>query len=77
MVRTWPYAHGRCALLAFDHHYTDDGEVDLEHSEFYVPNDYVWDLWQKYPDCFLPTCSVHPYRKDARKELKVTLPTFN
>lgn len=61
--------HGKHFLLAFDQHYNPDGSVDLAKSEFYVPNDLVWDVCQRYPDVFVPAISVHPYRKDALEEL--------
>jgi predicted TIM-barrel fold metal-dependent hydrolase len=56
-------------LLAFDYHYNLDGTINWEHSEFHVPNEYVWSLHKKYPQYFVPVISVHPYRKDAIKEL--------
>lgn len=68
LIRTQP-TPARHFLLAFDYRYDKAGERDLEHSEFHVPNDYVWDLCQEYPDIFLPCVSVHPYRKDAIAEL--------
>jgi len=68
LIRAAP-AHGRHMLLAFDQHYRKDGTVDQAKTEFYVPNDYVLGLAEKYPDCFLPAVSVHPYRKDAVPEL--------
>lgn len=62
--------HGRYAILAFDKFYTEDGVVDDKNTNMYTPNQYVYDLSMKYPDYFLPTCSVHPYRKDALEELE-------
>jgi len=62
--------HGMHRLLAFDKNYNRDGSVNLEKTEFYVPNEYVFDLASKYPDCFLPTVSVNPYRPDAEAELE-------
>jgi predicted TIM-barrel fold metal-dependent hydrolase len=62
--------HGRCRILAFDRRYHRDGRVDEARSEFYVPNDYVLRLADEYPDVFLPTISVHPYRTDALEELE-------
>jgi predicted TIM-barrel fold metal-dependent hydrolase len=58
------------AILAFDKHYDENGNVVDELVEFYTPNQYVWDLCQQYPDVFLATISVHPYRKDALEELE-------
>ncbi len=62
--------HGRCQILAFDRRYRRDGTVDPARSEFYVPNDYVLALAKEYPDVFVPTISVHPYRPDALRELE-------
>ena len=61
--------HGKYRLLAFDKHYRLDGSVNLEKTEFYVPNQYVFDLADQYPDLFEPNISVHPYRPDALEEL--------
>ena len=36
----------------------------------YVPNRYVVELAQRYPDIFLPVISIHPYRSDAVQELE-------
>ena len=36
----------------------------------YVPNHYVVELAQKYPDVFTPVISIHPYRADALQELE-------
>lgn len=56
-------------LLAFDHHYSKDGVKDLQHSPFYIPNQYVADIASAFPDAFEWIASVHPYRKDAIAEL--------
>ena len=60
---------GKYHILAFDKHYKPDGIVNLEKTNMYVPNRYVIELGQKYPDIFLPIISVHPYRTDALQEL--------
>jgi predicted TIM-barrel fold metal-dependent hydrolase len=60
---------GRFRLLAFDKRYRRDGTVDEKRTEFHVPNDYVLKLAEEHPGEFLPTISVHPYRKDALQEL--------
>jgi len=62
--------HGRHRLLAFDKHYRRDGSVNLEKTEFYVPNSYVFELAARHPDLFLPNISVNPYRADAIAELE-------
>ncbi len=56
--------------LAFDYHYKKDGTRDLEHSEFHVPNEYIWKLSKEYPKNFKTVISIHPYRKDAVRELE-------
>lgn len=60
---------GKHYILAFDQHYRKDGTVDLDATEFYIPNKYVFDIAQGNPDYFVPVMSVHPYRKDAIEEL--------
>jgi predicted TIM-barrel fold metal-dependent hydrolase len=62
--------HGKHRLLAFDKHYRSDGSVNLEKTEFYVPNEYVFELAERYPDLFVPNISVNPYRPDAISELE-------
>lgn len=62
--------HGKHRLLAFDKHYRPDGSVDLERTEFYTPNEYVFKLAEQQPDKFVPNISVHPYRPDAIAELE-------
>jgi uncharacterized protein len=68
LIRAVPN-HGKHYILAFDQHYRADGRVDEAKTEFYVPNDYVWAVCERYPDVFLPAISVHPYRPDALAEL--------
>ncbi len=62
--------HGKHRLLAFDKHYGRDGSVNLEKTEFYVPNEYVFELAERHPDLFVPNISVNPYRPDAIAELE-------
>jgi predicted TIM-barrel fold metal-dependent hydrolase len=61
--------HGKHRLLAFDKHYRRDGSVNLDKTEFYVPNEYVLALAERYPELFVPNISVNPYRTDALSEL--------
>ncbi len=68
LVRHTPL-HGKHRLLAFDKHYNADGSVNLAKTEFYVPNEYVFDLVDRFPDLFLPAMSVHPFRPDALTEM--------
>lgn len=62
--------HGKHRLLAFDKHYRRDGSVNLEKTEFYAPNEYVFELAESYPELFVPNISVNPYRPDAIAELE-------
>jgi len=62
--------HGKHRLLGFDKHYRSDGSVNLEKTEFYVPNEYVFELAEKHSDMFVPNISVNPYRPDAIGELE-------
>jgi predicted TIM-barrel fold metal-dependent hydrolase len=62
--------HGKHRLLAFDKHYRRDGSVNLEKTEFYVPNEYVFELAGRHPELFVPNISVNPYRPDAIDELE-------
>jgi len=62
--------HGRHRLLAFDKNYRRDGATNLAKTEFYVPNDYVFDLAAEHPDMFEPVISVNPYRPQALTELE-------
>ncbi len=68
--RAKPQPFLRLHILAFDRAHREDGSVDQDASEFYVPNDYVLQLAKQNPDVFLPCGSVHPYRKDAVAELE-------
>lgn len=61
---------GKHFLLAFDYHYNEAGEIVKEKTGMYTPNDFVWSVCAQYPDLFIPSCSVHPYRKDALEELE-------
>ncbi len=61
---------GRHLLLAFDEAYSPSGERLPEASEFYTPNDYVFQVCARAPDVFVPAISVHPYRPDALAELE-------
>jgi predicted TIM-barrel fold metal-dependent hydrolase len=62
--------HGKHRLLAFDKNYNSDGTPNLEKTEFYVPNDYVFELAERLPEFFIPNMSVNPYRPDALTELE-------
>jgi predicted TIM-barrel fold metal-dependent hydrolase len=56
-------------VLAFDAVYTDEGEFDQKNTHLYVTNGYVLELSKKRKNVLFGA-SVHPYRKDALKELE-------
>ena len=62
--------HGKHRILGFDKNYSRDGSVNLDKTEFYVPNEYVFKIAERHPDLFLPNISVNPYRPDAISELE-------
>ena len=62
--------HGKHRLLAFDKNYRPDGSANLEKTEFYVPNEYVFEIAERHPEMFVPNISVNPYRPDAISELE-------
>ena len=51
---------GRFMLLGFDKHYDPDGKANLERTEFFIPNEYIFFLVEKNPEIFVPMISVHP-----------------
>ena len=60
---------GKLLLLAFDARIAADGAVDLEHSQFVTPDEYVLRLAREHAD--VAACaSVHPYRTDAVERLE-------
>lgn len=69
LIRNNP-RHGTHAIMAFDQRYTDDGQPDRAHSEFYVPNDYIFGLAETHADIFVPVMSIHPLRPDAIEALR-------
>ena len=69
LARTLPIA-SKHVFLAFDYRYRRDGSLDLEHSEFHVPNDWTRDEARRQGRRFAWAASVHPYRKDAIQELE-------
>ena len=56
--------------LALDKHYLEDGSIDEDETEIYVPNRYLVELANAYPHRIIPAISVHPYRQDAVKEVE-------
>jgi mannonate dehydratase len=57
-------------LFAFERAHHENGEPDLEHTIFHVPDRYARDVAQKYAEDFEWVASIHPYRKDALDALE-------
>jgi uncharacterized protein len=57
-------------LYAFDRAHDENGEPDLEHSAFYVPDAYARDVATANPEYFEWVASIHPYRRDAVEQLQ-------
>jgi len=55
---------GRIVLLAFDQVVNEAGTPIPGKTAFYVPNDYVLALGERFPE-IAPCVSIHPYRQDA------------
>ncbi len=55
-------------ILALDGVVNKAGELDLEHTEVYIPNDFVARETAKYDNLFFGA-SINPYRKDALQRL--------
>jgi len=62
--------HFQVLGLALDRHYLENGELDEDETEIYIPNQYVFELSQEFAGDIIPAVSVHPYRKDAIAELE-------
>ena len=63
--------HGaKLLLFAFERAHDERGAPDMDHTMFYVPNDYAREVAQRYPREFEWVASIHPYRADAVAELE-------
>lgn len=66
-------AESRCVnkavILAMDGVIGSDGELDLEKSEIYIPNDFLARELRRYPN-LLFGASINPYRRDAVQRLE-------
>ena len=60
---------GPSHILAYDETYHTDGRLFRDETMFYIPNQYVYDLSQRYPEEFVPVISINPLRSDALDEL--------
>lgn len=56
-------------ILAFDGVYDELGHFDDDRTQFYVSNDYCFQVCE-YSDKLLPIASVNPWRRDAFDELE-------
>ena len=56
-------------LLAMDHPYDAQGNCLKKSAKFFVPNEHVLSLAEKYQQ-IIPACSIHPARKNAIEELQ-------
>jgi uncharacterized protein len=61
---------GRFVILPLDKYYNKDGTPNISKTNFFVPNEYVYKIYEANPDIFIPAVSIHPYRKDAIQELE-------
>ena len=59
----------RAVILAQDGVYDDRGRLDPERTQFYVPNDYLFQVAARYPKRMIPCVSINPDRADAVDEL--------
>ncbi len=57
-------------LFAFERSYDEHGEVDLARTPFHVPDDYARDVARSHPEYFEWAASIHPYRRDAIRQLE-------
>jgi predicted TIM-barrel fold metal-dependent hydrolase len=69
LISNLPYS-SKHFILAFDKHYDEFGNMNLNKTEFFTPNEYILKLSNENPNYFLPCASIHPNRKDALIELE-------
>lgn len=60
----------KVVLLAQDARYDERGKLDLEATNFYVPNDYLFRVVREHAALFIPCISINPKRRDALEELE-------
>jgi uncharacterized protein len=58
----------KVVILSLDGVINSQGELDREKTQIYVPNDYVFEQTQRFPN-LLYAASINPYRKDAIERL--------
>lgn len=59
----------KALIYAQDAVYDRKGEPDWAKTPFYVPNDYLFQVVNRYPTWMMPCVSINPDRKDASAEL--------
>jgi uncharacterized protein len=59
----------KAVLLGMDGFYDRTGLLNLQHTDFLVGNDYVFETVRAYPDIFLAGPSINPQREDAIDEV--------
>jgi uncharacterized protein len=57
-------------LYAFERAHDERGAVDLENTDFHIPNEYARDVARRHPADFEWVASIHPYRADAVEALE-------
>ncbi len=60
----------KALIYAQDAVYDRKGEPDWAKTPFYVPNDYLFQVVNRYPTWMMPCVSINPDRKDASAELE-------
>ena len=60
---------GKAYLFAMDKFFHTDGSSDLDLTEFYVSNEYLFKVTQKNPNLFVPVVSIHPYQENAISQI--------
>jgi len=64
LIKHLPYK-GKFGILAFDYFHDEQGIIHKDLTTFHVPNNYVLNIVEQFPDRYFPILSIHPYRKDA------------
>ncbi len=59
----------KAVILAMDGVIDAEGNLDKNLTQIYIPNDYVYEQTQKYPN-LLYAASINPYRKDSIQRLE-------
>jgi uncharacterized protein len=59
----------KAVLLGMDGVYDQQGQLNRDHTDLLVSNDYVLRVVRQHPECFLAGVSINPQRRDAIDEL--------